>query len=300
MDQLEGILAVNKPAGWTSHDVVAKVRRLLKMKRIGHTGTLDPAVTGVLPLALGRATRYIEYLQEMPKEYEAEMTVGFATDTEDLSGEVIERAKEVNLSREQVERVIEGFIGEIQQVPPMYSAVRVAGRRLYELAREGVEVERPVRTVQIHRIQLEAVHLEEKYPRMKFRVLCSKGTYIRTLCKDIGRALGYPAVMSMLVRTLSCGIPLDRCWTIEEITELLEEGMLHSQIIPVDQVLTNLPELRIDEKTAKRLLQGQRVKRAAGSSPAQGLVRVYDPNQRFVGICKLQRHLIVPHKMNHT
>lgn len=299
--RLDGILPVMKPAGWTSHDVVAKVRGILRLKRIGHAGTLDPAVTGVLPLALDRSTRFIEYLQEMPKEYVAEMTIGYATDTEDASGQVIARAEDVRLELEEIGRTLARFVGEIEQVPPMYSAVKVDGKRLYELARQGHEVERKARKVVIHLLELEQAELMHRYPKLRLRVLCSKGTYIRTLCKDIGEALGYPAVMSGLVRTMSCGIRLDQCLSLERIAELHAQGQLADRLIPADEALTYLPAVHVDEQTALRLLQGQRVKlvtqtSAAGYGP-QRLVRIYGPGERFIGICQVQGRLILPHKM---
>lgn len=207
MNGYEGVLPVYKPAGFTSHDVVAKMRGILKMKRIGHTGTLDPQVTGVLPLCLGRATRVVEYLQELPKEYEATLRLGIATDTEDITGEIIDRADLVEVTPEEVEQVLGQFVGKIAQVPPMYSAVKVDGKRLYELARQGKTVERKSREVTIHELELKKLTSKDGYPEISFRVLCSKGTYIRTLCVDIGKELGYPSTMVELTRTMSAGIP---------------------------------------------------------------------------------------------
>lgn len=192
MSELTGVLAVFKPAGYTSHDVVAKARRILGMKRIGHTGTLDPQVTGVLPLCLGRATRVVEYIQELPKEYVATLRLGMASDTEDLTGTITETVDEVKVTEEEVLAVLNSFKGVISQVPPMYSAVKVEGKRLYELAREGKTVERKSRDVEIYEIEMTDMVYSGNYPDITFRVLCSKGTYIRTLCVDIGRALECP------------------------------------------------------------------------------------------------------------
>lgn len=307
--ELEGVLPVHKPAGWTSHDVVAKLRGLLRIKKIGHAGTLDPFVTGVLPLAIGRATRMIEYLQDMPKAYTAQMIVGYATDTEDSSGTVIERCEHVALDRKQVEDVLATFVGTINQVPPMYSAVKVGGKRLYELARQGIEVERKAREVTIHELQLESFAPDDPYPKLVIRVVCSKGTYIRTLCKDIGSALGYPAVMGELVRTVSCGISLDQCLDLEEIQELHRAGKLAEHIIPTGDALPHLTAVELDHHEAKRLLQGQKVNvRSARIDPdghnvmdkeAQ-LVRVFTPDGVFIGICRLKHHRLIPHKMFHT
>lgn len=305
MVEFEGVLAVNKPSGWTSHDVVQKLRRMLRLKRIGHAGTLDPDVTGVLPVALGKATRLIEYMQEMPKEYRAEMMIGFATDTEDISGTVVARSERPVIERAELEQVMASFIGEIEQIPPMYSAVKVDGRRLYELAREGREVERKARTVSIYEIEIEEAELDAEYPRIRFRVRCSKGTYIRTLCKDIGRALGYPAVMSGLVRTMSCGQHLADARTLEEIADLLAAGQLADHIQPADELLVDLPAVYVEQEVAERLLQGQRVpldRQVKGklSGQRQEIVRVYAPGDRFIGICRLDGRLLRPHKMIHA
>ncbi|UUZ85968.1 tRNA pseudouridine(55) synthase TruB [Paenibacillus sp. P26] len=225
---LEGILPIWKPKGFTSHDVVAKVRRILKIKRIGHTGTLDPQVTGVLPLCIGRATRLVEYIQDLPKAYEAELILGFSTDTEDLGGTVTERQERVKelLTADRVEAALAGFTGVIEQVPPMYSAVKVDGKRLYELAREGTVIERKARKVTIYAIELLQSDWSSDYPRVRFRVQCSKGTYIRTLCVDIGRSLGVPAVMGELVRISTGNIGPESCLTLEQVEELQRAGTL--------------------------------------------------------------------------
>lgn len=237
---MDGILAVWKPEGWTSHDVVAKVRRVLKMKRIGHTGTLDPMVTGVLPLCLGRATRVVEYVQERPKSYEAVLQLGIATDTEDITGTVIARQSPISVTEEDVRHTLSQFIGEIDQVPPMYSAVKVDGKRLYELAREGKTVERKSRKVTIHQIDLIDTQLDLDLPQISFSVVCSKGTYIRTLCVDIGKALGVPATMAHLTRTMSGGITKESCLTLEQIEQLQQSGELSGHIISADEAVTHL------------------------------------------------------------
>lgn len=291
---MEGVLPVNKPAGRTSHDIVAAVRRILRMKRIGHTGTLDPAVTGVLPLCLGRATRVAEWLQDMPKEYEAELILGIATNTEDMTGEVIDSVEEVQVSLAQVEAVLHQFLGEIEQVPPMYSAVKVAGRRLYELAREGQEVERKARLVTIHSIELQHASLNTERPAIRFKVRCSKGTYIRTLCTDIGKALGYPAAMSSLIRTESGGITLGHCYTLEQITELNEQGLLQTALIPTDQAIVQFPVSYVTVEDGKRAANGiklplQRVHIDSTDVSAEDrnssrLHRIYAEDGTFIGV----------------
>lgn len=292
---IEGVLPVWKPAGWTSHDVVAKARRLLRVKRIGHTGTLDPAVTGVLPLCVGRATRFVEYLQELPKEYEAELTIGYSTDTEDATGTVIEQVEKVALDREKAERTIASFVGVIEQIPPMYSAVKVDGKRLYELARQGVEVERKARTVEIYAIRILEIDTTPDHPVIRFRAVCSKGTYIRTLCTDIGRRLGYPAVMSSLVRTSTGGIELDQCVTLEQIETLAAENRLGDIMLEPDRLLTQMPAVSLTDSEAEHAVQGRTFVPAKpmGSSDADSgpggqadelLVRAYGPTGRFIGI----------------
>lgn len=201
MTQLEGILAVHKPAGWTSHDVVAKVRGMVRLKRIGHTGTLDPEVTGVLPLCLGRATRVVEYLQELPKEYHAVLRLGYSTDTEDITGNVVETADEVRVTRDEALEALQSFRGQISQVPPMYSAVKINGKRLYELAREGKTVERKSRTVTIHEIEMTDFDAEGEYTEISFRVLCSKvHTSARFVWISGGSSACRPSWLSWYVR----------------------------------------------------------------------------------------------------
>jgi tRNA pseudouridine55 synthase len=284
---LEGILPVMKPAGWTSHDVVAKVRRIIKEKRIGHTGTLDPQVTGVLPLCIGRATRLVEYIQELPKEYEATLTVGFSTDTEDASGIIVERAEHVELTAQQVEQVLRTFIGEIEQVPPMFSAVKVDGKRLYELAREGKKVERKPRKVSIYQMEIIEMDLARLYPEIRFRVRCSKGTYIRTLCADIGQALGYPAVMTSLIRTSTGNIGLEQCVTLEQVEAHVRNHTLNSAIIPADRAVAHLPKIDLDETQTYQALKGQKIRlnhEFAFSDEEQPLFRVYSNRNIFIGI----------------
>jgi tRNA pseudouridine55 synthase len=285
----EGILPVWKPQGFTSHDVVAKVRGILKIKRIGHTGTLDPQVTGVLPLCIGRATRLVEYIQELPKEYEATIKIGLATDTEDAGGQVIDQVDNVQLNEEQVTAAMMSFIGDINQVPPMYSAVKVDGKRLYELARQGLEVERKSRVVTIHDIRILHMNLELDHPEIRFRVRCSKGTYIRTLCVDIGKSLGYPAVMSHLVRTSTGSIEQEQCLTFEQIELLHSEGTLFDKLVPVEKALAHIPAVHLNETQTRKALLGQKFiltseNNSLYATHAQQLVTAYSADSRFLGI----------------
>ncbi|GIO29954.1 MULTISPECIES: tRNA pseudouridine(55) synthase TruB [Paenibacillus] len=287
---LEGILAVHKPAGMTSHDVVAKTRRILKMKRIGHTGTLDPEVTGVLPLCLGRATRVVEYMQELPKEYEATLRLGMATDTEDLTGNVTAQVDRVNVTPEEAEKALKTFLGTISQVPPMYSAVKVDGKRLYELAREGKTVERKSREVTIYEIEMKGHEWHGPFLDISFRALCSKGTYIRTLCVDIGKALGLPATMVQLKRTMSAGISDSECLTLAEIERLMDEGRLQEHLIKVDHAIRHLPAHTVSDEKAAAALQGQRLSGRAVTPEVRspGCIRLYDGAGAFLGIFEKQ------------
>ncbi|KKK39713.1 tRNA pseudouridine synthase B [Mesobacillus campisalis] len=256
---MEGILPLYKPAGMTSHDCVFRLRKILKMKRIGHTGTLDPDVTGVLPICIGRATKVAEYITDAGKAYEGEVTLGFSTTTEDASGETVE-AQDVDrdFSREEILEVLESLTGEIQQTPPMFSAVKVAGKRLYEYARQGIEVERPTRKVTIHQIELldDRQVFTGKNISFRFRVACSKGTYIRTLAVMIGEQLGYPAHMSWLQRIQSAGMELEDCLTFEEIEELMGKGEIQQALRPLEDGISYLPKYQISDKVAEKVKNG--------------------------------------------
>jgi len=256
---MEGILPLFKPKGLTSHDCVFKLRKILRMKKIGHTGTLDPDVTGVLPICLGKATKVAEYITEAGKAYEGEATIGIATTTEDSSGDVIAEKKiEKSFSREQILDVLNELTGEIVQIPPMYSAVKVNGKRLYEYARLGITVERPERKVTIHSIDLldDRMIFEGERVKFRFRVSCSKGTYIRTLAVMIGEKLGYPAHMSDLVRIESAGYTIQDCLTFEEIEQKMEDGTLSDFIRPMESALFHLPKITINDTVAKKVKNG--------------------------------------------
>ncbi|MFD0711319.1 tRNA pseudouridine(55) synthase TruB [Paenibacillus sp. GCM10027626] len=285
---MDGILVVWKPAGWTSHDVVAKARRLLRVKRIGHTGTLDPQVTGVLPLCIGRATRVVEYVQERPKTYEATLCLGVATDTEDLTGTIIDSVPEVRITEDEVRQALASFVGEIEQVPPMYSAVRVDGKRLYELAREGQVVERAARKVKIYSLNLLSFEDKGPHPRIRFSVECSKGTYIRTLCVDIGKRLGLPAAMAELVRTQSGGFVREQCLTLEQIEQLQANNSLADKLIPADAALSHMPKGIVSDLAATQAFQGKPVDQGqvewAGKAEPGEIVRLYGHSGLFVGL----------------
>ncbi|HEU5140829.1 MAG TPA: tRNA pseudouridine(55) synthase TruB, partial [Bacillales bacterium] len=253
---MDGILPLYKPNGMTSHDCVDKVRKLTRQRRIGHTGTLDPGAEGVLPLCLGKATKVVQYMSEDDKEYEAEITLGKATTTEDRFGDVIsEKPVERPLEREEIIEALEKWTGSVEQIPPMYSAVKINGKRLYEYAREGIDVERPKRQVRIHELRLlDSGELsQKKQVSFRVRVRCSKGTYIRTLAVDIGQELGYPAHMSALLRTKSGNFSLADCWTLDQIEKMVEKRELEHQLFPIDQAISSLPKMTVNESVEAKV-----------------------------------------------
>ena len=244
----------------TSHDAVFKLRKILKEKKIGHGGTLDPDVTGVLPIAVGKATRLIEYMQEEGKIYEGEITLGFSTTTEDASGEVVEVTPvSPELSQEMVDQAMAAFVGQIVQIPPMYSAVKVDGRKLYEYARAGQEVERPKRTIEISSFERTSPLVAEgDLVRFTFRVKCGKGTYVRTLSVDLGAKLGYASHMSKLERTGSAGLTLDDALTLAEISDLVEKEDF-SFLRPLELGIGDLPTVELTSEQVTEVSFGRRI-----------------------------------------
>ena len=257
---LSGIINLKKEAGMTSHDAVFKLRKMLKEKKIGHGGTLDPDVTGVLPIAVGKATRLIEYMQEEGKVYEGEITLGISTTTEDASGEVVEVTPvSPDLSQEMVDQAMAAFVGQIVQIPPMYSAVKVDGRKLYEYARAGQEVERPKRTIEISSFERTSPLVAEgDLVRFTFRVKCGKGTYVRTLSVDLGAKLGYASHMSKLERTGSAGLTLDDALTLAEISDLVEKGDF-SFLRPLELGIGDLPTVELTSEQVTEVSFGRRI-----------------------------------------
>lgn len=257
---MNGILNVYKEAGWTSFDVVAKLRGILKTKKIGHGGTLDPQVTGVLPVAVGKATRLLEYMEEAGKVYEGEVTIGFSTETEDAEGKVIETTSvPLTLSEKEIDEAIRLFVGEIQQIPPMYSAVKVKGKRLYEYARAGEIVERPARNVTIKSfVRTSPVTFENECARFTFRVACSKGTYIRTLAVDLSAALGYAGHMSKLQRIAANGLQIDKALTLEEIEAFVLDDKLTEILQPKEVAVSELPRIDVTDEQAAAVRVGKK------------------------------------------
>ena len=284
-----GILIIDKPEGFTSFDVCAKLRRIAGQKKIGHTGTLDPMATGVMVILLGSATRAAELIPDHDKRYTAGFRLGITTDTLDITGKVMNTAP-ADIDRTRLEEALEHFHGAIDQLPPMYSAVHSDGRRLYELAREGVEVERTPRQVFIH--LLELLEYDHQSASGTLDVSCSKGTYIRSLIDDVGSALGCGGVMTSLRRTTACGFTLSEAITIGQAQELGESGRLCEKIIPVERVFQSFPLCRITEKQAVRYRNGgeldlQRV-RASAELTEGSLVRVAAP-EGFIGLGRIDK-----------
>lgn len=255
---MNGIIPLWKPKGMTSHDCVMKMRGILRNKKVGHTGTLDPDVEGVLPMCVGMATKISSYVTESEKVYKAEVTLGTATETEDQTGSIISEkiVEEINMS--DITSVLKSFTGTITQIPPMYSAVRVDGKRLYEYAREGLEVERPKRTVQIYDINLtsEEVSYHDGKASFTIDITCSKGTYIRTLCVDIGKKLGYPSHMSSLVRTASGSFTESESFTFEQIEEARDEQNIHQLLQPLERGVRHLDNLLVEEGKEDQVYHG--------------------------------------------
>ncbi|MCM3756760.1 tRNA pseudouridine(55) synthase TruB [Sporosarcina aquimarina] len=259
---MDGILPLWKEKGLTSHDCVFKLRKILRTKKVGHTGTLDPNVEGVLPICIGSATKVASYITDSGKEYIAEVLIGKATETEDADGAVVEEdLSNKVITREQILQAVESLTGSITQIPPMYSAVKVNGRKLYEYARKGIEVERPERIVHIHEIELlsEESQFQGVEPRFTIRVSCGKGTYIRTLAVQIGEHLGYPAHMSQLVRTASGTFTQNDCRTLDEVRKMQDEGILEMFLKPLESALNGIAEVKLDEneELLSKILNGQ-------------------------------------------
>ncbi|PTJ15534.1 tRNA pseudouridine(55) synthase TruB [Staphylococcus simulans] len=258
---MEGILPVFKERGLTSHDVVFKLRKILHTKKVGHTGTLDPEVNGVLPICVGGATKVSDYIMEMGKAYQATVTVGVSTTTEDQTGEVLEtKAVSKDLTADKIDEAILSFVGEIEQIPPMYSSVKVNGRKLYEYARNNETVERPKRKVRIYEIERNSeIRYKDDTCSFDIFIRWGKGTYIRTLATDIGRALGYPAHMSQLTRVESGGFSIDESLTLDQIDELYKQEALQEKLFPIEYGLKGLPHIQIDDPNIKkRILNGQK------------------------------------------
>lgn len=293
---INGIINIYKEAGFTSHDVVAKMRGILKQKKIGHTGTLDPAATGVLPVCLGNGTKLCDLLTDKDKEYRAVLRLGVRTDTQDMTGTVLS-TDAVELLKEDVEEVINSFVGEYNQIPPMYSALKVNGKKLYELAREGKEVERASRAVCINYIEIHSIEL----PLVTMTVGCSKGTYIRTLCYDIGEKLGCGGTMESLQRTKVGPFSIGEAITLSQLEALRDEGCVESKVVSVPEVFKELPVVHVKKEWQKKLDNGNTLfeSEVVENDLHNEKIRIYSQDNRFFGIYEYEKKtgLLKPFKM---
>ncbi|MCM1132243.1 MAG: tRNA pseudouridine(55) synthase TruB [Ruminococcus flavefaciens] len=280
---MNGILCVNKPQGFTSFDVIAKLRGILKIKRIGHGGTLDPMATGVLPVFIGNATKACDMMPDSSKAYRAGFRFGITTDTQDITGKVLTESDK-KVSSEELKSVLPEFIGNIMQIPPMYSAVQVNGKRLYDLARQGIEVERKPREIEVKQINL--LNYSEEAQEGTFEISCGKGTYIRTIIHDIGGKLGCGGAMTSLERICSGGFSIADCHTLEEIQQAKDENRLESLILPTEAVFAGLPKLRLNEVQTRMYKNGVKLDLNRINSVRQGRDRysVYGSNGGFIGV----------------
>jgi tRNA pseudouridine55 synthase len=271
---LKGILCMNKPEGFTSFDVVAKLRGILKTKSIGHTGTLDPMATGVLICLIGKAAKACDLLPDNDKEYRAKFKLGIVTNTQDITGEILE-TKDVAIARNDIEKLLPQFTGEIKQIPPMFSAVKIGGQKLCNLARKGVEVEREPRLVTVYSATLTGFEKDEG----ELIIKCGKGTYIRTIIHDLGQKLGCGAVMTSLARTQSNGFTLDNCMSFVDVENCVRNDTIAERLVSVESVFNHLPEIRLNDTETKKYKNGM----AFGTS-VLGKVKVYGNDGDFLGL----------------
>lgn len=281
---MDGILNIYKEKDFTSHDIVAKLRGILHMKKIGHTGTLDPQATGVLPVCLGRATKACDMMTEKSKVYEAVLLLGTTTDTEDMTGQILEQ-KEVSCSEAEVKAAAESFRGSYEQIPPMYSAIKVNGKKLYELAREGKNIERKARPVTIYDLTILKIDL----PRVHMEITCSKGTYIRSLCRDIGEKLGCGGCMEELVRTRVGHFLIEDALTLNQVEALMKQERILEVLEPTDRVFASCPAVYTAKRDRKLVRNGNPLPETSlkltDETKASGQwIRLYDDENNFIGI----------------
>lgn len=282
-----GVLVMNKPQGFTSFDVIGKLRGILRMRKLGHTGTLDPMATGVLPVLIGTAARACDILPDERKSYEAEFQLGIVTDTQDSTGTVLE-TKPFSVSEDSLRAVLPAFTGLISQIPPMYSAVQIGGKRLYELARAGKEIDRPARTVEVSAVRL--LQFDPETGKGALSVDCGKGTYVRTLIHDIGQRLGCGACMTALTRTAACGFLLSDSHSFEEVQCAADDGSLSALVIPTDRLFSDLPALRLNAAQSRMYANGVKLTLSRMHLPdTAGRVRVYSDSGRFFGLAEPDR-----------
>ena len=299
MADINGVINVYKEAGYTSHDVVAKLRGILKIKKIGHTGTLDPEAEGVLPICIGNATKLCDLITDKQKEYQGVLKLGVRTDTQDMTGKIIQSyAGDINFSQKEIEEVVQGFVGNISQIPPMYSALKVNGKKLYDLARQGIEVERKPRNITIHYINIDEVNM----PYVTMTIGCSKGTYIRTLFNDIGDKLKTYGAMEKLLRTKSGNFVLDNTIKLSEIECLVKEDALMNcdSFITTDEVLSDFQKIHLKDEYKRFVMNGNMIdaKMIDEDILVAGSYRVYIDSDRFVALYKTEdAKTFVPEKM---
>lgn len=289
---IHGVLNIYKEKGYTSHDVVARLRRIVGQKKIGHTGTLDPEAEGVLPVCLGKATKLCDLLTDKDKTYEAVLLLGISTDTQDTTGKILEEKNTADLREEAVREVVLSFEGEYDQIPPMFSALKVGGKKLYELARDGKEVERKPRHVQIYRIRILQIDL----PRVRMEVTCSKGTYIRTLCPDIGEKLGCGGCMESLLRTRVERFGVAESLRISEVEQLMDEGTLQEHMIKVDEMFPDYQKVYLTPEASAAVRNGNSfrlgdviwISELSGFQNAER-VRVYDEERNFIAVYEFEK-----------
>ena len=287
---MTGIILLDKPNNMTSFSAVNRVRRLLSVKKAGHTGTLDPMATGVLPIALSNCTRFIDLLPVHDKGYVATARLGVTTDTLDSTGTVLSES-EVNVTRVQLESVLEKYTGEIEQIPPMYSAISKDGKRLYELARQGIEIEREARKITIYSLSLGSFDGD----CFSISVECSAGTYIRSLIDDIGKDLGCGAIMTDLRRTSANGFSISNCVTLEELEKAVNDGTADKYITPIEKCFGTYPEIVVTEGQAKRFSNGGELSRdRLKDNISDGIYRVYSPDRLFLGLGEIEKDGEVP------
>lgn len=270
---MDGILVVNKPSDCTSHDVVSKIRRTYNIKKVGHTGTLDPLATGVLPILIGKGTKLSKYLINHDKEYISTIKLGIKTDTGDLEGKIIETKKILNVSKEEIEGVLNSFVGKSIQTPPIYSAIKINGKKLYEYARSGQEVEIPKRNIQIYKIEL----LEKTLDEIKFKVMCSKGTYIRSLCEDIAQKLNNIGTMSQLQRTMCGRFKLSDSINMNELQNI---NLVKSKIITAEELFADKLKIKLKNEDILKLINGVKLY----TKNSNDIYKIYNENDEFIGL----------------
>jgi tRNA pseudouridine55 synthase len=287
---MNGILNVLKPPGMTSFDVTAYLRGLTRVKKIGHTGTLDPGAAGVLPICIGNAARAIEYIADKDKQYRAELTLGITTDTQDCYGNIISK-QGASIHKTKIKEALESFKGSYSQIPPMYSAVKIGGKKLYEMARKGIEIERKPRNVEIYSIEIIEIKdsaandcFEIPTIRVLFDVKCSKGTYIRTLCADAGERLGCGGHMSFLVRTEAAGFNIMSALTLEDIKKMAQDGTLENALIRVDKVFDGYDMYELKEEEERKFLNGAFLELSGKGFSKGTLVRIYGSKGKFLAL----------------